>query len=701
MRIASKRPAGRALSAAGLLLLVALSTQPGCRCQRARQAAGPDAGLRPPATAWLRGEVFDRRHHPVPAARVLAVPLASDGGAPAGATPLETASGLDGHFRFEAIPPGPYRLLVEAAGFPTAEVAAVTAPDADVAVGVDGEGRTIVGLVRASGSPVTGARVLLAPDGGGPLRETATREGGRFAFGGLGAGLYALRAVDTQLASAPRREVEAREHAPDEEAVVVLELSAARAVSGRVIDDAGAPLADVPVRIEVDSGAPGEDPLPTVIASDSAGSFTAQLYPGAYRLSASRPGYLLRRAPTVDARAGAKAAPAPSVLELVRGARLYGRVIDPRGGGASGARVRCVASAVEDLTVQTGPLPLAAEAAALPSGAGRALGTSRATIADRDGRFAVDDLIPGRYRIEVAHAGAEPLRSDELVVAPGERRDVGKLALQPGFPVTGRVVDDSGSPIDGARVVVAAGGTSAASAGLFTLSDAGGHFALGLPAGSYRLAASASGRGAAQVAVAVTAGSSPPPLEIKLSRAEATLEGLIRDDGGRPLARARLAVWPANAFDETAGAAPGGSPIGSGVADVGGHFTIAQLPAGDVRLEVQHPDYPRSVQLVTPGKFANLTVPFPGGIAGEVKAKASGAAIARGRLEAVGPGGAKATADVRRDGSFKLLRLVPGHWRLTVVATGYHNAEQELDVPPSSALGEASIRDLRVELDAT
>jgi protocatechuate 3,4-dioxygenase beta subunit len=697
MEIASKGPT----VTAGLLMLLALSTQPGCRCQRGRQAAGPDAGVRPATAAWLRGEVFDRRHHPVPAARVLAVPLASDGGASASGAPLETASSLDGHFRFENIAPGPYRLLVEAAGFPTAEVAAVTAPAADIAVGVDGEGRTIFGLVRASGAPVAGARVLLAPDGGGPIRETATREGGRFAFGGLGAGLYALRAVDTQLASAPRREVEAHEPAPDVvEAPVVLELSAARAVSGRVIDDAGAPLAAVPVRIERDAAAPGEDPLPTLIASDGAGSFTAQLYPDRYRLSASRAGYLLRRAPGVDAGAGAKAAPAPVVLELVRGARLYGRVIDPRGGAAAGARVRCVASAIEDLTVQTGPLPLAAEAAALPSGAGRALGTTRATVADRDGRFAVDDLIPGRYRIEVAHAGAEPLRSDELLVAPGERRDVGKLALQPGFPVTGRVVDDGGSPIDGARVVVGGGG-SAASAGLFTLSDAGGQFALALPAGSYRLAASASGRGTAQVAVTVTAGASPPPLEIKLARAEATLEGLVRDDGGRPLARARLAVWPANAFDESAAAAPGGSPIGSGVADVGGHFTIVQLPAGDARLEVQHPDYPRSVQPVTPGKFANLTVPFPGGIAGEVKAKASGAAIARGRLEAVGPGGAKATADVRRDGTFKLLRLVPGHWRLTVVAAGYRNAEQELDVPPSAALGEASIRDLRVELDAT
>jgi len=94
-------------------------------------------------------------------------------------------------------------------------------------------------------------------------------------------------------------------------------------------------------------------------------------------------------------------------------------------------------------------------------------------------------------------------------------------------------------------------------------------------------------------------------------------------------------------------------------------------------------------------------VPFPGGIAGEVKVKTTGAAIARGRLDAVGPGGAKATADVRKDGTFRLLRLVPGHWRLTVVATGYRNAEKELEVPASSNLGEASIRDLRLELEGS
>jgi len=703
MQIASKRP----VATAGLLLLLSFSTQEGCRCQRTRPIAATDAGAPAAPAAWLSGGVVDRRDRPVPEARVVAFPLAVDGGAAPAAAPFETATDLAGRFRFARLPAGAYRLLVEAAGFPAAEQASVSAPSDGAAVRVDGEGRSIVGRVTAAGTPVAGARVLLAPDEGGPMRETVTRAGGGFAFGGLGADRYALRALTDTAASAPARAVEAREGQAAQEGQeakdgaearsVRLELSPGRAVVGRVIDDTGTALGDVPVRVETDGEAPGADPLPTLVTSDRAGSFTALVVPGGYRLSASRPGYLLRRAPAVDARGIGE--PVKTVLELVRGARVVGKVLDPRGGAAGGARVRCLASAIEDLTVQTGPLPLAAEAAALPSGAGRALGTTRATVADRDGRFTVDDLIPGRYRVEVAHGGAEPLRSDEFVLAPGERRDVGKLALRPGFPVTGRVVDESGSPIDGARVVVAAGGASAASAGLSALTDSGGTFTLALPAGAYRLSATAAGRGTAQVALDVVAGAPPPALELKLLRAEATLEGMIRDDGGRPLARARLSIWPAAAVEAVGSVGP--PPIASGLADVGGHFTIRQLPAGDVRLEINHPDYPPSVQAATPGKYANLTVPFPGGIAGEVKAKTTGAAVARGRLEAVGPGGAKASADVKRDGTFRLLRLVPGHWRLTVVAAGFRNAEKELEVPASSNLGEASIRDLRVELDGT
>src|SRR6188768_2120638 len=117
MEIASKRPVSRAT--AGLLFLLLSSMDAGCRCQRTRPVAARDDGARPAATAWLSGGVMDRRDRPVPEARVLAFPLAGDGGAAEPAPPFETATDPAGQFRFAHLPAGAYRLLIEAAGFPT------------------------------------------------------------------------------------------------------------------------------------------------------------------------------------------------------------------------------------------------------------------------------------------------------------------------------------------------------------------------------------------------------------------------------------------------------------------------------------------------------------------------------------------------------------------------------------------------------
>ena len=335
----------------------------------------------------------------------------------------------------------------------------------------------------------------------------------------------------------------------------------------------------------------------------------------------------------------------------------------------------------------------------MPSGAGRALGSTRGTVADKDGRFAIDDLIPGRYHVEVAHGGTEPLRSDEFVLAPGERRDVGKLALRPGFPVAGRVIDESGGPIDGARVVVGGVGATAASAGLFALTDAGGHFSLALPAASYRLSASAAGRGTNQVAVDVTPGSSPPALEIELVRAEARLEGLIRDDGGRR--------WGGRA-----------SRLAGGDVRAGGHAgRLAHRQRSRRRRRPLH-DCAASRGRPAPGDPApRLPAQHSPRDAGQIR-EPDGSVSRRHRgrgegeddrrrgraraTEAIGPGGAKASADVKRDGTFRLLRLVPGRRRLTVVSTGFRSAEQELEVlrartwaKPLSAICASSSRGLR------
>ena len=704
MEFASARRAARQLRLSTLFTLftlAALLPAGGGGCRRHHGGAGPQpkvpAAL--PATARLEGRVLDGRAHPVPDARVLAFPIA-DGGT-GRAEPGHATADLEGRFAIDHLTAGAYRVLVEAAGFSAAEASPVSVPAADVTLRVAGEGRSIAGRVERAGKPEAGARVLLGAEAGGPVRETVTRAEGRFAFSGLGEGTYALRAVTGELASPTVRGVAASRDGATLAAPLLL--GPAGTIAGRLVQDSGEGLGATEVRADSAALAPGDDPLPAVTRTDPRGGFVlGPLPPDGYRITAARAGFVLRRAPrvTLATKDGAVAVDdtrgekPPVRLELVRGAHVVGRVTDARGAPAGGAHVRCVASAMDDLTVQTGPLPLAAEAAALPSGAGRALGSTRSAIADAHGRFVVDDLIPGRYRVEVAHAGLEPLQTGELALAPGERRDLGALVLRDGFPVAGRVVDDGG-PVEGARVTVSGGDPSTAD--LYELTDGSGSFSLALPAGTYRLTATAPGHGPARAEVVTQPGPAPPPLELRLRRAEAVLEGLVRDTGGRPLARARLLVWPR---DGTPGGA-GEAPLGSGSADVGGHFRLNDLPAGELRVEIQHPDYPRVTLPATPGQFASLTVPFPGGITGEARARASGAVVTRGRVEASGPDGATASAEIQRAGSFRLPRLAPGHWRLTVSAPGFQAANQELDVPPSESLGEPSVRDLRVELDPT
>jgi hypothetical protein len=370
-------------------LVAALAVLAGAACHGRHDVARTAAPAAPsPAPAVrLAGQVLDGRAHPVPDARVLAFPLA-DGGAGAG-EPARAAADLDGRFAFEHLPPGAYRLLVEAAGFPTAEASPVSAPAGDLVLHVAGEGRTIRGrVVRGAGEPAGGARVLLGDEAGGPARETTSGADGRFAFGGLGEGSYALRAVAGRLASATLRGIAAGRDGTNLPAP--LALGPGETIGGRVVEDGGGALGGVEVRVESTALAAGEDPIPTVARTDRTGAFSAgPLAPGGYRLTAARPGHVLRRAPTLDL--PGPGPPAPLLLELLRGARVTGRITDARGGAAAGAHVRCVASAMDDLTVLTGQLPLAAEAAAMRGGrwAARAArsptrtGASLSTISSR------------------------------------------------------------------------------------------------------------------------------------------------------------------------------------------------------------------------------------------------------------------------------------------------------------------------------
>jgi hypothetical protein len=371
-------------------------------------------------------------------------------------------------------------------------------------------------------------------------------------------------------------------------------------------------------------------------------------------------------------------------------------VADARGASVAGAEVRCVGAGSDDLVVLYEQLPLAAEAAAL-RGTGRALGGAKTARTDARGAFTIQGLLPGRVHVEVTHNPLVPLRTGDWTLVPGQHLDAGVLTLRDGLLLAGRVVDEGGAPVGGARVA------TTPATGLFAETDAAGAFQLALPPGSYVVTATGRDAGAASATVNLAAGAPPPKaLTLTLTRTDAALEGVVVDSGRRPLARARVRAFAADPTRAAAPATSEGTPLGSTLTDAGGHFVVNHLPRRPLVLEVDHAAYPRTLAPATAGTLAEVTVPIPGGVDGEVRERASGATVPRAHVEALGPGGEKleAAANEKRAGAFRLARMRPGRWKLTATAPGYAPSTQEVDVPASAILGEASVRGLRLELVA-
>ena len=175
MQIASGRPGwartGRCI-AVQLALWAAVvglfTTGLGCHRRRPgtdRGSAASDGRSVSGVAVALAGRVADRGARPIPDARVLLFPEAGRG------ENIETSTDPQGHFRASGLVPGRYRVIVEAAGFPTAEQASVAVPGDDLP-GDPGRGGPAASRPgRAGGAPLAGARVLLGPDEGGPIRE--------------------------------------------------------------------------------------------------------------------------------------------------------------------------------------------------------------------------------------------------------------------------------------------------------------------------------------------------------------------------------------------------------------------------------------------------------------------------------------------------------------------------------------------------
>ena len=459
---------------------------------------------------------------------------------------------------------GLHRLIAEAPGFGSIEKGPIEIPATAPVLRMETDGHSITGVVTAGGRPAGGARVVIGGENLTPSRETTAKGDGSFLIGGLGAGAYVLRASRGGEVSRLSPEV-VLDRSGDRPPEIKLPLGPGWMVGGRVVDDAGHPLADAEVRVDA---LPGEDPLPEVVRTDGKGEWRAgPLAAGEYRLTPRQPGFVARRPAQLMMGASRVGGERPQILELVRGAEIAGRVVDAKGGGVAGATVRCVVPGREDLAVIADRLPLAAEAAGLPSGSGHALGRTRTSGTDSGGRFHLNDMLPGRVFVEISRAGSVPYRSGALALQPGQRLELAPVSLRGGVSITGRVLDDAESPIEGARVVITAapGGGKAgglvdgALAEVVAMTDRGGEFVAAAVPGTRQVRVSAAGMQDQTVTVTVSASAPPAPVVVHLGRADAAVEGSARDDLGRPVARARVLAWPV-----PSGSAPFISDAGDG-----------------------------------------------------------------------------------------------------------------------------------------
>jgi hypothetical protein len=649
----------------------------------------------------LEGVVQDGKGHPLPDALVLAWPMGRRQG-----TVVEARSGSDGRFTLAGLPRDSWTLLAEAPGFGTMQLDRVDVPSRPLTLRLEGESRSLAGIVVANGQGVIGAKVML----GGPSlrvpRVVVTGKNGTFMFNGIGQGRYTMRASSQKQASIPITQVidDGTGWLPPYK----LPLDVGAFVEGQVVDDTGRPLAGAPVEIV----AMPSDDLPEAVSADKNGRFTlGPLPPGRYQLIARVPDHVQMESPELRLRPDVT----PSIqLRLARAGRLIGRVLDEKNQPMAGVSVSATTSvgragASDELTVLLGTLPLAAEAAGLPGQSMGKQGKVRTATTDARGRFVIDEMPPGRLRVDITHPDRLPVRREPIQLGAGGRQDLGDIPLQTGALLAGRVLDESGRPIEGARVEAR---PTAKGPPVRMASDRDGNFTLRVPGGDYALVAAAPARAPGSwFAVHAVPGEPSRPIELRLPRADGAIEGYVRDNSGKPVPKVNVSVltvppgpppatgsqWKPRASSELGGKSPA-LTLASAATDWGGRFRLSGLPRGTVILEARHPDWPAVAMAVEVGARAELELSRPGGIDGEVREKGTGAFVGHFQLDVVGPEGRHPDKIDKQGAGFSMMGLQPGRWTVKVSAPGYGSVEQILEVPPGLSKREASLQGMRIEL---
>ncbi|HEU4395833.1 MAG TPA: carboxypeptidase-like regulatory domain-containing protein, partial [Planctomycetota bacterium] len=434
-------------------------------------------------------------------------------------------------------------------------------------------------------------------------------------------------------------------------------------LEGVVVDADGKPVAGAAVSLDRPAVEPTsrwmEPPAAPPVWTDAAGRFRlVGLAPGeAAVLAVHGPRGLFGRAgPAAVAPGGA----ATLRVEVAPGALLAGSVVREDGTPVPGAVLRVGAGGVEKGMEMFREKVLAAlegDAEAHPVGA--------------DGAFRVAGLAPGQYALFAAADGCTPARGVEVVLAAGEARGDLRLVLGGERFLAGRVVDEGGAPVAGARIFVQdleqaridPTGTAAGE------TDAEGRFRVpGLTAPRYRVRAEASGS-PAESGEGAPGG---PEVVLRLRKGLAIAGVVVDAETGKPLAAipVRAEFLRARSMNDREGGSATTGPDGS--------FRMEGLRAGPWRVVAGDTQgaspYAAELLASVEAGTVDLRISLRKGaaISGRVldeqgKPISSRVVVSAQRLGPDGkpePGQANRSVPVGSDGAFRLDGLVPGRYSL-------------------------------------
>lgn len=377
------------------------------------------------------------------------------------------------------------------------------------------------------------------------------------------------------------------------------------------------------------------------------------------------------------------------VVTLTRGASLTGLVVDEKGQPIRGAEISLEPSSRDG---SPGAWLRVFESA-------RAEQTTKG-VSDGDGRFTVENISPGFYGVAARCRGFATTTAPARDLKEDAPVDIGRIVLEPGVTVDGKVVDKSGRPIEGAQI--SAGSRDLRGAVFARLLGGGqpdavtgsdGRFSIPDRRRGEKLEISADREGYASASL--TGVTAPPlqPLTITLATSSA-IEGRVVDADGKPALGATVMIGRQRARGALMMTAMIGT-LHASDADEDGRFRVEDLEPGPVTLRASAPGFKDSrldsLEIPEGKDLTNVTVTLTAGasLSGHVMGSdgnpAIGAEVAPVGDDAGGPGrGPGARTQTDGDGYYMLDGLGPGQTSIEATAEGSPRAVRDIELKPGS-----------------